>query len=198
MREMTLLHARYSVLWRCLGAICLLVVATGCNPSTSPSTAPLEYSQDLRSPRFERHGDGWALKLEAANLGFRGLGAEQRAVLQSPTLIVGDGHGQTFLQLKAEMAIALHPYSEISWHTFSLQNIDATTFEGSDLLWPYLGDRDRVALLGQTLVLLPQVIVEADTLSGDLLLRGYEIKHVRSVTPIEASEADSLIHPTDD
>lgn len=203
MQDLTFMHPSTRALrrfWTALLGLALSIFWAGCGGGHSPETETklLEFTQDIGRPAFLAQGNGWALKLTAASLGYRGLGTQQRALLQSPDLLVTDDRGQTLLHLAAQTAIALHPYTEMNWHQYGLENAEATTFEGEDLVWPYLGDRAQVGLLGPTLVLLPEAIVEGDTLVGDLLLRGYEIKHVRSVMPLDQAAGDSLNIGADD
>jgi hypothetical protein len=188
-------HFQARATWLCLFAWLVLAQACEQGPKRAayvPDAEPLEFTQDISRPVWERQGNGWALKMSATSLAFRGEAAAQRVLLQGPDLRVVDARGETILHMAAQNAISLHPFTEMSWRTFSLGNEDATTFEGDELIWPYQAQRDRVGLLGETLLILPTAIVTGDTVVGDLLLRGYEILHVTSVLPLDEAAEDSI------
>ena len=170
----------------------------GCGQAARPTGAdrvaeqPLEYRQDISHPVYLLHKDAFSLKISAANLAIRGWEAGSRAILESPRLQVVDAKGDDLL-LTAQSAIALHPWSEMNWMGYSLETADATTFEGDELMWPYRGRKEQVALLGPTLVITQTVMLEGDTVVGDLLLRGYEILHVLSAIAIDSTQDRSRI-----
>lgn len=178
-----------------VGCILLLLSLQACDHADPTSSEgipshPAEYAQDLSHPVFVHAGATFSLRFSANQLSFRGLGAEQRATFDAPELLVTDTAGEEKLHLTAKSALTLHPYPDISFSGFSLQNAEATTFEGEELVWPYDGQDDRVGMLGATLLFAPAFMVECDTILGDLLFRGYEILHVKAAMDLDES-ADS-------
>ncbi len=175
-------------------AFCCSTLLPSCNDAASEQTGhePLEFQQDISHPAYLGAGKSFSFHFSAVNLAIHGKGETQRALFESPDLQVVDAAGALLLHLTAKSAISLFPYKDFSFADFSLQNEDSATFEGKNLVWPYLERRDRVGLLGPTLLLAPTFLVECDTVVGDLLLRGYEILHVKSATDLRASATDSI------
>jgi hypothetical protein len=175
-------------------AFCCSTLFPSCNDAAPGPTdqEPLEFHQDISHPTYLGAGTSFSFHFSAVNLAIHGKGASQRALFASPDLQVVDATGLLLLHLTAKSAISLAPYKDFSFVDFSLQNEDSATFEGENLVWPYLERRDRVGLLGPTLLLAPTFLVECDTVVGDLLLRAYEILHVKSATDLRTSSADSI------
>jgi hypothetical protein len=164
----------------------------GCDgASTATPQGQLEFKQDIHAWRQVWDHPQFKMTATAANLGFRGLGEQQRALLDGVKIDVADSAGRALIQVSAINAISLHPYTEISLQGISVQVEDAATFEAEVLVWPYAGDLDHMGLLGPTLLVTDDYIVEGDTVVGDLLLRGYEILHVVSVLDLRADSVDT-------
>jgi hypothetical protein len=175
-------------------AYCCTALFLGCNDAASEQVGlePLEFHQDISYPAYLGAGQSFSFQFAAINLAIHGKGETQRALFASPDLQVVDGAGVLLLHLTAKTAISLYPYKDLSFVDFSLQNEDSATFEGEKLVWPYLGQRDRIGLLGPTLLLGPTFLIECDTVIGDLLLRGYRMLHVKSATDLRASATDAI------
>ena len=200
---MAYIHPRLLFSRRFLGnallAFCLLALGLmmGCerdggDPITSDSTPSNEFRNDIHNPVSEYKGKAWAYKFTAANLCYRGIGAGQRALIQDPDLRIIDHEGRLLLHISAQSGIALHPYKEISLRSFNLETQDSTTFDGEELVWPYAQSRDRIGLLGKTLIVMPKAVVEAETVIGDILMRGYEVVHVLSLLPLNAADSNHV------
>ncbi len=178
-----------------MGLFCWGCLAGCADPQTHSSAPqkPLEFTQDIGRPAFEFRRQGFVMQISAGSLGFRGSGNTQRALFQNgPDLLVADAGGRQVLHLSAESAIALYPYEEIALHGFALQAADGTEFEGDELVWPHQSRADRVGMLGPTLLITDEVMLEGDTIVGlDLLLRGYRVLHVITVMDLAGIKADT-------
>jgi hypothetical protein len=175
-----------------VGCCGILVLMGGCDgASTTTPQAQLEFKQDIHAWRQVWDHPEFKMTATAANLGFRGLGEQQRALLDGVKVDVADPAGRALIQLSANKAISLHPYTEISLQGISVQVEDAATFEAEVLVWPYAGDVGHLGLLGPTLLMTDDYMVEGDTVVGDLLLQGYEILHVVSVVDLRADSVDT-------
>jgi hypothetical protein len=157
----------------------LSMVLLGCGKNRPSETSNPSQNTDLSHRQFVLHKPDYDLRLSIGDISYVKFENPTYA-LKDIDLKVTAPDGQLLLSLKADQAVSADPREVVKVMDFLWHCEDGTEIAGPELLWHIT--EDPAIRMYQMELMNDKGLLIGSGLSGDLLLRGYIIDHVESVT----------------
>jgi hypothetical protein len=157
----------------------LSTVLLGCGENRPMETSNPDQNTDFGYRLFVLHKPDYDLRLSVGDISYVNFKNPTYA-LKDIDLKVTAPDGHLLLSLKADQAVSAYPREAVNVMDFLWYCEDGTEIAGSELLWHIA--EDPAIRMYQMELMNDKGLLIGSGLSGDLLLRGYIIDHVESVT----------------